>query len=667
MTDAAARIAALEAELAVRDAELDRVKAAAAATEDRLRRMLDAIPVGVAVISLKAVVEEANDLYLGLLPGATRENTIGRSVVERVQTVAAGRIDPITGEKLSVEERQAWVEARLAQYRDPKLAPAAAEYVLPSGVILRTTNKRASNGSLVQITQDIAEIRRDEQRLRGAIEMLPAAISFFDDDKRLIAFNEHFVGHLRPDLRDQCRIGKGYVEMAKLLLRSVETFDQGTFGGEAYSNMSDEEIEALATKRTQLVDANTEPVMAEYKMWDGRIFRSRTVRTPGFGIVRVAVDVTFERQMTQRFADVVASLDDAVFLFDEELHLRLWSPSVARMFPFLAESLVEGAEATLIRGAIRSAAIESDRYDVTGIVARTYVRRFLDGRTIQVRCLPTREGGLLVVCSDQTTLQKANLLASRAERMESLGRLVAGVAHEINTPLGIAITTSSSFGDETRSILAKFKADQLRRSELEEFLAISSEACGLLTRNLQRAGELVSSFKRVSVDELSGDYRSFDLARIIEDAASMLRPQLRVRGHELRIDCPSDLTMTSYPSAFTQIITNFVMNSVIHAYPEGFSGVMRLTVARVEAGVEIRYSDDGVGVPADILGRIFEHFFTTRRGQGGSGLGLGIVHNLVTHQLAGTIEASSPPGSGLEIRLVVPAVVERSASGQSWV
>lgn len=666
MTADAERIAALEAMLAARDAQIEQLIIDASNAENRLRQTMEALPVGVAIIGSDGIVIEASDMYLGLLPGATRENTVGHSILDRVVTVASGRVDPMTGDDLTEQQRQAWLERRLAQYKDPNLAPDTAEYLTSKGIHLRTTSQRAADGTLVQITQDVGDIRRDEQRLRGAIEMLPAAISFFDADNRLVAYNEHFVDHLRPDLRDRCRIGKGYEEMAWVLLRSVVTFEPGTFGGEAYSDMSDEEVEILAHKRTALVRSMTDPVLAEYKMWDGRIFRSRSVLTPEGGVVRVAVDVTAERRMSQHFAEVVSSIDDAVFLFDQDLKLALWSPSAAKALPFLAPFLREGVDSNDLSDAMRNAAIEADRFEVTGRVARTYARRLLDGRTIEIRCLPTREGGLLVVCSDQTTLRRANQLAARADRMESLGRLVAGVAHEINTPLGIAITTASALGDETRQIAEKFEANQMKRSDLHGYIGVATEACGLLMRNLRRSGELVASFKRVSVDELSGEYRRFNLASVFEDAAVMLRPQLRTRGLELRIECPDDLTLTSYPAAFTQIVTNFVMNSVIHAYPDGRAGRLELTARRLEGGVEIRYRDDGVGVPPDILGRIFEHFFTTKRGQGGSGLGLGIVHNLVTHQLGGQIEAISPPGGGLEIRLLAPEIAEKGVEQQSW-
>lgn len=202
-----------------------------------------------------------------------------------------------------------------------------------------------------------------------------------------------------------------------------------------------------------------------------------------------------------------------------------------------------------------------------------------------------------------------------------------------------------------------FHDQRIMRSRLDSYLKTAAEAGGLLMGNLIRSRELMASFKRVSVDEVSGDLRRFDLGRVLADAASMLRPELRKHGHALRIDCPDGLILTSYPAAFTQIVTNLVMNSVVHAYPDGRPGELRLTAHQINDSIEICYGDDGVGVDPGILGRIFEHFFTTRRGRGGSGIGLGIVHNLVTQQLGGEIEAFSPPGQGLEFRILAPSPV----------
>lgn len=254
----------------------------------------------------------------------------------------------------------------------------------------------------------------------------------------------------------------------------------------------------------------------------------------------------------------------------------------------------------------------------------------------------------------QDRLLKTEKLASRAERLKSLGEMVAGVAHEISTPLGVAITAASHIDCETDRILSDLEVQRPTDAALREYLEESAEASRLLMGNLARASDLVASFKRVSVDEVSGDHRRFRLHDVLQDAAAMLRPKLRTLGHSLTVDCAEDLSLASYPAAYAQILTNFVMNSAMHAFPDGRAGALSISARQIEQSVEMRYWDDGVGVSPEILGRIFDYFFTTRRGQGGSGLGLGIVHNLVTHQLGGQIEAISEPGKGLTFRILAP-------------
>lgn len=266
----------------------------------------------------------------------------------------------------------------------------------------------------------------------------------------------------------------------------------------------------------------------------------------------------------------------------------------------------------------------------------------------------------------QDRLIRAEKLASRAERLKSLGEMVAGIAHEISTPLGVAITAASHIEYETDKIRSDFEHQRPTDADVREYLKDSAEASRLLMGNLSRAGDLVASFKRVSVDEVSGDHRRFRLGDVLQDAAAMLQPRLRALGHGLSVDCPEDLLLTSYPAAYAQILTNFVMNSAIHAFPDGRVGALSMSARQVESFVEMRYSDDGVGVRPDMLGRIFDYFFTTRRGQGGSGLGLGIVHNLVTHQLGGEIEAVSQPGKGLEFRIRTPLSVSPNLHSPRW-
>jgi len=233
-----------------------------------------------------------------------------------------------------------------------------------------------------------------------------------------------------------------------------------------------------------------------------------------------------------------------------------------------------------------------------------------------------------------------------AEKMAALGQLVAGVAHEVNTPLGIAITASSGLSQQTEALMPLFASGALTRTALQEHLTFAGDALQMISRNLQRAAELVRTFKHVAVDRSSDGRRRFDLAHFITELLPSLELLWKRRPVSLDVRCAAGIELDSFPGALGQIITNLVQNALLHAFPEDRPGRMRLEAdPRSAERVRITFSDDGVGIPADHLPRIFDPFFTTRRGQGGTGLGLHIVHNLVTEKLGGTLHAHCDNGA----------------------
>lgn len=250
-----------------------------------------------------------------------------------------------------------------------------------------------------------------------------------------------------------------------------------------------------------------------------------------------------------------------------------------------------------------------------------------------------------------------------AEKLAALGGLVAGVAHEINTPVGIAVTAASHLADQAKEFASEYEAGQVRRSRLEKFLATVGDATELVLTNLHRANDLVQSFKQVAVDQSSEALRVFEVRRYLEDVVQSLRPKLKRTPHRVEIECPPDLTLQSYPGAVAQIVTNLVVNSLMHAYDEGQAGTLRFAVTPVGGGVRMVYSDDGTGIPAEIQSKIFDPFFTTKRGTGGSGLGLHIVYNLVTQRLGGTISVQSTPAQGTTFTITLPTVPSEAGLG----
>jgi PAS domain S-box-containing protein len=244
-----------------------------------------------------------------------------------------------------------------------------------------------------------------------------------------------------------------------------------------------------------------------------------------------------------------------------------------------------------------------------------------------------------------------------AEKLAALGRLVAGVAHEVNNPVGISLTVASSLERKTALFTAEVERGDIRRSSLTDFLDASRDASAQLVANLNRAAELITSFKQVAADRNYSDQRTFDLGDLTEQVVMSLRPGLRKHRLTLTVDCEPNLTMNSYPGPYGQVLTNLFLNSVAHAFPDGRAGTVDITVRAAGSDhVEIIFADDGCGMSLDVRRRAFDPFFTTRRDQGGTGLGLHIVYSIVTNRMGGRLDLDSEPGRGTRVQMVLPRV-----------
>ncbi len=258
-------------------------------------------------------------------------------------------------------------------------------------------------------------------------------------------------------------------------------------------------------------------------------------------------------------------------------------------------------------------------------------------------------------------LREAQQSLIAAEKLAALGGLVAGVAHEVNNPIGISLTVASSFARRCEEFAKEVDAGPLRRSRLGEFLEGGRDAANQLVSNLQRAGELVQSFKQVAVDRSHADRRPFDLRESTDQIVASLRPVLKKSQITLTVDVPAGIVMDSYPGSYGQVLTNLFLNSVVHAFPDGRAGTVIVEARQVRDDVDIFVSDDGVGMSEEIQRRAFDPFFTTRRNEGGTGLGLHIIFNLVTQQLGGRLAFESRLGWGTRFRITLPRVAPGEA------
>ncbi len=242
----------------------------------------------------------------------------------------------------------------------------------------------------------------------------------------------------------------------------------------------------------------------------------------------------------------------------------------------------------------------------------------------------------------------------QTEKMASLGGLIAGVAHEINTPVGIAYTASTHLRQNARDIAARFESGEMKRSDLEEFLDVCQESSRLLVSNLDRASELIRSFKLVAIDQSGEGRRRFYLREYIAEILLSLRPVLKKTCHVVAVAGDKGLIWDSFPGAFSQVLTNLITNSLIHAYDEGQAGRLEISFREDEGQLFLTFSDDGKGIARENVDHIFSPFFTTNREQGGSGLGLHIVYNIVSQRLHGTISCESEMGRGTTFRITMP-------------
>jgi signal transduction histidine kinase len=252
-----------------------------------------------------------------------------------------------------------------------------------------------------------------------------------------------------------------------------------------------------------------------------------------------------------------------------------------------------------------------------------------------------------------------------AERLAALGGLVAGVAHEVNNPIGISLTVASSFARRTEAFEAELNSGHgLRRSQLDEFVKTSRDAAQQLVGNLHRAGELIQSFKQVAVDRSHAERRLFSLSEATDQIIASLRPALKKAAIALSVEVPENLIIDGYPGSYGQILTNLFLNAANHAFPDGRSGTITISAKpRGNDDVEIIFADNGAGMTPDVQRQAFDPFFTTRRNEGGTGLGLHIVYNLVTQQLGGRMMLDSRPGQGTTFRIIMPRTANRAAKG----
>ena len=254
------------------------------------------------------------------------------------------------------------------------------------------------------------------------------------------------------------------------------------------------------------------------------------------------------------------------------------------------------------------------------------------------------------------SIKNAQKKLIESEKMSQLGVLVSGVAHEINTPIGITVTSASHMKEEIKLFRKLYNENKVTKRRFEEFLRVSEEISDIILSNMYRGRDLVKSFKNVAVDQTSEHRRAFNLSEYLEEILLSTYSEFKKTKIGIHVNCPDSIVLDSYPGAMSQIVTNLLMNSLIHGFEDKIDGSIEINVTDENEIITIKYSDTGKGIPEDIIDKVFDPFFTTKRGQGGSGLGLSIVYNLVVGALSGEIECFSEDGKGSTFIIKIPKI-----------
>jgi signal transduction histidine kinase len=274
---------------------------------------------------------------------------------------------------------------------------------------------------------------------------------------------------------------------------------------------------------------------------------------------------------------------------------------------------------------------------------------------------PVEQEEVLARITTHLRIQALTQELVQSEKMASLGRLVAGFAHELNTPLGVAIGSASMLRRKAKQINVLMEQKEVDVDELLAVLKSIDKGSDLTLSNLERAANLVSSFKRTAVDQTSDEVRSFHVHQVLFDIINTLNSRFKKTDIDIQVNCPNNIQIKSLPGALEQVLTNLLINSYIHGFNEGQNaGIIQLNVQLLDGEqLHLEYSDNGKGIAPENLAKIFEPFFTTHRAHGGSGLGMYICYNLITTQLHGTLTCASIVGEGVVFKIDYPIEVQR--------
>ncbi len=390
-------------------------------------------------------------------------------------------------------------------------------------------------------------------------------------------------------------------------------------------------------------------------------------------ITRHHVTETTSRESENKYRLLAENANDIIWTLSMDLRFTYISPSILRIRGYTPEEGMNHAlEEVLTPDSLKIASeiyAESMEKEARGerILEPTVLEleHFCkNGNTIWMEVSmsllrdqnddPTGIIGVSRDISDRKQKEKVEQQLLRSEKLASLGDMVAGVSHEVSTPLGAGLLSASYLQDISEELTDLCWTGKFQLPDVKQYAEKIAKASSMIVTNLERASELLNSFKNVAVDQLVKEKRNFNIRKNIEETLNSLKPQYKRTPHTITLQCPDDLMIHNYPGTFSQITTNLVMNSLVHGFKGIEKGEIRITIQKQGNILLFNFRDTGRGMDEAVLKKIYDPFFTTRRNRGGTGLGLHIVHNLVCQNLMGQITCISSPDNGTEFEIKIP-------------
>jgi PAS domain S-box-containing protein len=559
------------------------------------------------------------------------------------------------------------------------------------GQIIEIISKPLARGGFISTYTDIterkrivAELQESEARLSATFHLspVPMGVALAEDPFPGVEFNEAWFRIFGRGKNVLGLSGTAYglwvnPEQRALFMERVR--DDGEFLNHEVQLRHSDGTELTVLLSGRRVDTGARPIflLAYFDLTEQRR-ADQALRDAHAELEQRVIDRTRAlRESEERFRDFAESSSDWLWETDADLRYSYYSERAAKILGQPTDALIGKTTTELATDEDRQRAPEKWAQFLKTIEAHAPFRAFdycvatPDASLRQVRMSgkPVFSGagtflGYRGTGADITELVNAQNELIGAEKLAALGGLVAGIAHEINTPIGIGVTAASYLQEQTLEFETIYAAGNMKRSDMTAYLQTAKEVTNSLSTNLRRAAGLVQSFKQVAVDQTSDQMRRFQLKEYFNEILDSLRPKLKRTQHVIDIICPDELKIHSHPGAFSQILTNLIMNSLIHGFEHVAAGHIEIAASRSATQLSLRYSDNGCGMSPIQVKRVFEPFFTTRLGQGGSGLGMNIVYNLITQTLRGRIECRSTPGSGVQFLMLLP-INEETDRGRS--